>query len=149
MLVANRHHIRKNASFLFTFSFQKSPVFVILAAMRLFYIIFFLSISINFAAFASQEKRNDVPLKNTKISFISSKKNIKSNSDFNQDSESLQKYFINSPITKISSSAFVLITFLLFLFFKNKTINTKVVNKRLKHNYWYLFKMRYPKHVFW
>jgi hypothetical protein len=147
--VANKHYIRKNASVLIRFSFQKSLIFVILAAMRLFYIIFFLFISINFAAFASQEKRNDVPLKNTKISFISSKKNIKSNSDFNQDSESLQKDFINSPIIKILSSAFVLITFLLFLFFKNQTINTKVVIKRLKYNYRCLFKMLYPKHVFW
>ncbi|MDQ0637712.1 hypothetical protein QF042_001277 [Pedobacter sp. W3I1] len=141
--------IERLKSILIRFSFQKSLFFVILAAMRLFYIIFFLLISINFATLASQEKRNDVPFKNTKISFISSKKNIKSNSGFNQDSESLQKDFINSSIVKISSSAFVIITFLLFLFFKNKIINAKVVIKRLKHNYWCLFKMLYPKHVFW
>ena len=117
--------------------------------MRLFYIIFFLSISFNFAVFASQKQGHDAALKNTKISFFSCKKNISLNLGFNQDNESLQKDFINSSLVKISSGAFVLITFWLFLFFKNKTVNTKVVIKRLKHNYWCLFKMLYPKHVFW
>ncbi|MBB4110412.1 hypothetical protein GGQ60_004440 [Pedobacter zeae] len=116
--------------------------------MRLFYIIFFLSITINFAGTASQGKRNDVQSKNTQISFLTGKKSIRQNSGFNQDKESLQKDFINSPGVKISSSSFVLITFLLFLFFKNKTID-KVVIKRLKHNYWCSFKMLYPKHFFW
>jgi hypothetical protein len=134
---------------LIQFSFQKSLIFVILAAMRLFYIIFFLSICINFAAFASQEKRNDVQSKNTKISFITGKKISKLNSDFNQDNESLQKDFINSSVVKISSNALVLITFLLFLFLKHKTVDSKVVIRRLKYNYWCLFKMLYPKHVFW
>lgn len=129
--------------------FQKSLIFVILAAMRLFYIIFFLSLSINFAAIASLEKRNDAALKNTKISFISCKKNIKSNLGFSQDNESLQKDLINSPLVKIASGACILLSFLMFLFFKNKSVNTKVVIKRLKYNYWCLFKMLYPKHVFW
>ncbi|WP_344852843.1 hypothetical protein [Pedobacter jeongneungensis] len=115
--------------------------------MRLFYIIFFFSISINFAAIASQEKRNDAALKNPKISFFSCKKNI--NLGFNQDNESLQKDFINSPIVKVVSNACILLSFLLFLFSKNKTLNTKVIIKRLKYNYWCLFKMLYPKHVFW
>ncbi|RBQ06208.1 hypothetical protein DRW42_14040 [Pedobacter miscanthi] len=131
------------------FRFQKSLIFVILAAMRLFYIIFFLSLSINFAAIASQEKRNDAALKNTKISFISCKKNVKPNLGFNQDNESLQRDFINSSILKTVSGACILLSFLLFLFLKNKAINTKVVIKRLKYNYWCLFKTLYPKHVFW
>ncbi|WP_406823907.1 hypothetical protein [Pedobacter sp. KACC 23697] len=117
--------------------------------MRLFYIILLLSISINFAGIASQQKRNDAALKNTKISFFSCKKNTKYHSGFNQDNESLQRDFIHVSIVKISSGAFVLTSLLLFLIFKNKTINTKVVIKRLKYNYWYLFKMLYPKHVFW
>lgn len=129
--------------------FQKSLIFVILAAMRLFYIIFFLSLSINFAAIASQEKRNDAALKNIKISFISCKKSIKPNLGFNQDNESLQKDFINSSIVKIVSGACILLSFLLFLFLKHKALNTKVVIRRLKYNYWCLFKMLYPKHVFW
>ncbi|WP_316827948.1 hypothetical protein [Pedobacter miscanthi] len=113
--------------------------------MRLFYIIFFLSISINFAAIASQGKRSDAALKNTKIISISCKKNIK----FNQDNERLQKDFINSSIVKTVSNACILLSFLLFLLLKNKIVNTKVVIKRLKYNYWCLFKMLYPKHVFW
>ncbi|WP_316847458.1 hypothetical protein [Pedobacter psychrodurus] len=117
--------------------------------MRLFYIIFFLSISINFAAFSAQQKRNDVPSKNLKISFITGKKVYKPNSNLNQDNESLQKDFINSTVVKTCLSAYFLFTFLLFLFFKYKTINTKLVIKRLKYNYWCLFKMLYPKHVFW
>jgi len=117
--------------------------------MRLFYIIFFLSVSINFAANASQKKRNDAPLKNNKISFFSCKKNTKVNLGFNQDSENLQKDFINSYVIKITSGAGILLAFLLFLFFKNKAINNKVVIKRLAYNYWCLFKMLYPKHVFW
>jgi len=117
--------------------------------MRLFYIIFFFSISINFAAIASQGKRNDTPAKNLKISFITDKKINKLNSDFNQDNESLQKDFINSSVIKISFAAFVLLSFLTFLFFKNKTITAKVVIRRLKYNYWCQFKMLYPKHVFW
>ncbi len=136
-------------SILIRFSFQKSLVFVILAAMRLFYIFFFLSISINFAAFASQDKRNDALFKNIKISFITGKKIIKSNSDFNQNNESLQKDFNNCSIVKISSVVCILLSFLLFVIFKNKIINAKVVIKRLKHNYWCSFKMLYPKHVFW
>ena len=117
--------------------------------MRLFYIIFFLSISINFAVFASQEQGNDAALKNTKISFFSCKGNINLNLGFNQDNESLQKDFINTTPVKISFSAFVLTTLFLFLLLKNKTDNTKVITKRLKYNYWCLFKMLYPKHVFW
>jgi len=117
--------------------------------MRLFYIIFFLSITINFAGAAAQEKRKDVQSKNTKISFITGKKIIRHNSDFNQDNESFQKDFITRSIVKVSPSVFVLITFLLFLFFKNKTINTKVIIKTLKYHYWCLFKMLYPKHFFW
>jgi len=117
--------------------------------MRLFYIIFLLSTSITFASFATQGKRKDAPAENLKISFITGKKINKHNSGFNQDNENLQKDFINSSVVKISFAAFILLSFLTFLFFKNKTINTKVVIKRLKHNYWCLFKMLYPKHVFW
>lgn len=134
---------------LMRFLFQKSLIFVILAAMRLFYIIFFFFISINFAAFASQGKRNDVSVKSTAISFITGKKISKHNSDFNQDNDSLQKDLINNSVVKISSNAFVLITFLLFLFFKNRIINPKVVIRRLKYKYWCLFNILYPKHVFW
>ncbi len=147
--MSNRHQILKTERVLIRFPFQKSLIFVILAAMRLFYIIFFLSLSINFAAIASQGKRNDAALKNTKISFISCKKNFKSNLGFNQDNESLQKDFINTPLIKIVSNTCILLSFLLFLFLKNKAVSNQFVIKRLKYNYWCLFKMLYPKHVFW
>ncbi len=147
--MSNGYQYRKFKSILISFFFQKSLIFVILAAMRLFYIIFLLSISINFAAIASQEKRNDATLKNTKISFFSCKKNTRINLGFNQDNESLQKDFINSSIVKIASSACILLSFLLFLFLKNKPVSNQFVIKRLKYNYWCLFKMLYPKHVFW
>jgi len=117
--------------------------------MRLFYIIFLLAISANFTVFASHEKIHDVQTKNAKISFVTEKKIIKQQSGFNQDTESLQKDFINITPVKISFSAFVLTTLFLFLLLKNKTDNTKVITKRLKYNYWCLFKMLYPKHVFW
>ncbi|KQM75929.1 hypothetical protein ASE74_20240 [Pedobacter sp. Leaf216] len=117
--------------------------------MRLIYIILLLIISTNFSSFATQGNRNDAPAKNLKISFITDKKINKLNSDFNQDYESLQKDFINASIVKISFAAFILLSFLMFLFLKNKAITAKVVIRRLKHNYWCHFKMLYPKHVFW
>ncbi len=117
--------------------------------MRLFYIIFFCAISIPFAVLASQKKQDDALPKNPKTSFIISKKFKKITSDFQPDNDSLQKDLINNPIVKISSSAFLLLSFLVFLFVKYNTACIKAVIKRLNYNYWCLFKMLYPKHVFW
>lgn len=129
--------------------FQKSLIFVILAAMRLFYIIFFCVISFPFAVLASQKKQADASSKNHKITFITGKKNKPLRSDFQPDNDSLQKDLVNNPIVKISSSAFLLLSFLVFLFVKYNTADTKAAIKRLNYNYWCLFKMLYPKHVFW
>jgi len=116
--------------------------------MRLFYIIFFFIISIPFAVCASQKKQADVLPKNQKITFVTCKsKQLKS--DFQPDNDSLQKDLVNNPVLKIASSAFLLLGFLVFLFIKHNIADTKVAIKRLNYNYWCLFKMLYPKHVFW
>jgi len=117
--------------------------------MRLFYIIFFCAISIPFAVRASQKKQNDALPKNHKVSFITSEKAKKITSDFKPDNDSLQKDLLNNSTVKISSSAFLLLSFLVFLFVKYNTACIKAVIKRLNYNYWCLFKMLYPKHVFW
>lgn len=117
--------------------------------MRLFYIVLFLSLSINFAGIASQKKRGELQSKYTKTSSVTDKKVIRQHSNLNQDNESLQKDSIGISPLKISFGALVPITFLLFPLLKNKIVNTKVIIKRLRYNYWCLFKMLYPKHVFW
>jgi len=117
--------------------------------MRLFYITILLAFSISFAGFASQKQSPGDLKNNAKSSCISSKKQVKFNSGFNQENESLQKDFINNNVLKISHTSFILLAFLFFLFLKTKAINAKIIIKRLKFNYWYLFKMLYPKHFFW
>ncbi|SDC62756.1 hypothetical protein [Pedobacter soli] len=117
--------------------------------MRLFYIIFFCAISIPFAVCASQKKQADALPKNHKTTFVTCKKSKQLKSDFQPDNDSLQKDLVNNPVLKISSSAFLLLGFLVFLFFKHNVADTKAAIKRLNYNYWCLFKMLYPKHVFW
>jgi len=117
--------------------------------MRLFYIIFFCVISIPFAVLASQKKQDNALSKSQKISFTAGKINKKLKSDLQPDNDSLQKDLVNNPVLKISSSAFLLLSFLVFLFVKYNTADTKAVIKRFNYNYWCLFKMLYPKHVFW
>lgn len=117
--------------------------------MRLFYIIFFCAISIPFAVFASQKKQDDALSKSQKTTFVTCKKSKQLKSDFQPDNDSLQKDLVNNPVLKISSSPFLLLGFLVFLFFKHNIADTKAAIKRLNYNYWCLFKMLYPKHVFW
>ncbi|TCD10257.1 hypothetical protein EZ449_10570 [Pedobacter frigidisoli] len=117
--------------------------------MRLFYIIIFFIFSLNFAGFAAQEKRIDVQSKIPKISFVSGKDRLKLNTNLNQDNERLQKDFINNTIVKTVCNAFIALIFFIFLFSKNNLVSTNAIIKRLKYNYWCLFKIRYPKHFFW
>ncbi|KQR68206.1 hypothetical protein ASF92_15150 [Pedobacter sp. Leaf176] len=117
--------------------------------MRLFYIVNIFIFFIGFASFASQKKQVIDSKKGTKLSITSGKKQVKINSDFSQSNENLQKDFINNTVIKISHPACILLTFLSFLFLKNKSTKARTAIKRLKFIYWYLFKILYPKHVFW
>ncbi|MBC6112668.1 hypothetical protein ACFOG5_11370 [Pedobacter fastidiosus] len=117
--------------------------------MRLFYILFFLLISLNFAGFASQKKEFNAKNNGYKESFISTKAISKLHSNFQQDNESLQRDFISNTTLKISTGSFLILLFLVFLQTFNRNINSKILIKRLKYNYWCLFKMLYPKHFFW
>ncbi|RDC56045.1 hypothetical protein DU508_10470 [Pedobacter chinensis] len=116
--------------------------------MRLFYIIFFLFTSFGFASAASQERQSYTQNKTSKNSFISSKKQYKICKEYGLDHESFQNDFINNSTAKFSTS-FILLNCFVFLFLGNKKIAVKVIFKKLKYNYWCLFKMLYPKHVFW
>lgn len=117
--------------------------------MRLFYIITLLAFSISFAGLAWQKQAVVDAVENPGISFISCKKQVKINSGFGQADESLQKDIINNTVVKISHAAYILILFLFFLFSVYKRKESVIAIKRIKFNYWYLFKILYPKHVFW
>ena len=103
----------------------------------------------NFAGFASQKKKIGAVKKNSEITFVSNKNTLKFNTNFNHENESLGKDFISVSTLKMAASSFILLTFLAIFLLKNLIVNAKVVIKRLKYNYWCLFKMLYPKHVFW
>lgn len=116
--------------------------------MRLFYIIIFLSISFGFVSTASQRKNTHAQKEKVKISFFSDKKQFKLSAESGIDKETFEKDLINNTTQKISI-AFLLIFSLQQLFFKHRISNEKPIIKKLKHNYWCLLKMLYPKHVFW
>ncbi|QPH41324.1 hypothetical protein [Pedobacter endophyticus] len=117
--------------------------------MRLFYIIIFLITSLNFTGYGSQDAKKHTLINHTKALFISAKKQIKSHADFNKTNERLQKDLVSSSVVKIFSCVLFLLLIPYFLFLKNKFVNSATVVKQLRFNYWCLFKMLYPKHVFW
>jgi len=117
--------------------------------MRVFYIIIFLLFSINSSSYASQFKKNNAVNSASKVVSFSPKRPVKINPGFCSENEHLQKDFISNCALKLAQSPFILFSFFLFLFLKNKNINAKVIIKRLGFKYWCLFKMLYPKHVFW
>ena len=86
--------------------------------------------------------------KNVKISFFSVKKQFKLSAESGIENETFERDLINNITQKISI-AFLVIFSLQQLFFKHRISNDKPVIKKLKHNYWCLLKMLYPKHVFW
>lgn len=117
--------------------------------MRHFFILFFAIISFSFAGVASQKKEISASKKNSKTTFVSCKNSTKYSAHFQHENESLEKDFITNPSLKLTVGYFILFTFLAFFTSKNHAVDSKIVIKRLKYNYWCLFKMLYPKHVFW
>ncbi|PWS29797.1 hypothetical protein DF947_20885 [Pedobacter paludis] len=117
--------------------------------MRLFYILFFLISSLSFAGFASQKAGTNVKNYNIKKSFFSAKEISKSHSNYHQENESFQRDFISNSTLKISTGSFLALLYLVFLQVLHRKIDSKTLIKRLKYNYWCLFKMLYPKHFFW
>jgi hypothetical protein len=117
--------------------------------MRLFFILFLSLISFSFAGIASQKEEVNVFKKNSKTTFISSKSSTKYSAHFQYENESLEKDLIANPSLKLTIGYFILLAFLAFFTFRNQIPDSKTVIKRLKYNYWCLFKMLYPKHVFW
>ncbi|MFC4197412.1 hypothetical protein ACFOUY_11970 [Pedobacter jamesrossensis] len=117
--------------------------------MRLFYIIFSLLIFFNLSGFAFQKKEAITQKSKIKETFVSSKTTSKITLNLPQEQENLGKDLIKNSTLKGVSVYFILFTFIAFFLSVNKIINTKVSIKKLRFNYWCLFKMLYPKHVFW
>ncbi|KLT66018.1 hypothetical protein AB669_07540 [Pedobacter sp. BMA] len=117
--------------------------------MRLFYIIIFTIFSVSFACHSSQRKNDIASEKSFKISFISGKKQTKFLSDFGQDSESLQRDFISSPLVKTFCSTFLLLVLFYCCLLKISIPDKKARINRLRLNYCCLFKQLYLKHIFW
>ena len=117
--------------------------------MRLFYIIFFFLVSISFSGYATSKKEITNLKSKLKETFVSSKKNAKIIFHLQQDQESLEKDFITISKLKTVTSCFILFAVLAFFLSANKISNTKVIINTIRFSYWCLFKMLYPKHVFW
>lgn len=117
--------------------------------MRLFYFLFFVLFSLNFAGYASQKKEISAKNKGCKESFISTKAIFNLHSNFQQDNESLQRDFISVTPLKISAGSLLILLYSAFLQIIDRKTDSKVFIKRLKYKYWCLFKMLYPKHFFW
>jgi len=117
--------------------------------MRLFYIIIFLITSLSFTGYGSQDAKKHTLINNNKALFVAAKKQAKYHSDFNKSNERLQKDLASTSVLKIFSCVLFLLVIPYFLFLKNKFVNGTTVVKQLRFNYWCLFKMLYPKHVFW
>lgn len=117
--------------------------------MRLFYIIFSFLVSIHLSGFATQMKESSAKKSKIREAFVSYKSASKTSINFSQEQENLERDFITNSTIKTVSGYFILFTVLAFFISVNKIINAKVAIKKLRFNYWCLFKMLYPKHVFW
>ncbi|PWS26252.1 hypothetical protein DHW03_15790 [Pedobacter yonginense] len=117
--------------------------------MRLFYFLLFFLFSFNSASLAMQKKELTALNKGYKESFLSTKSIAKFHLNNQQDNESLQRDFSSNSPLKISKGSILVLLGLVFLFIIKRKIDPKIIIKRLKYNYWCLFKMLYPKHVFW
>lgn len=119
--------------------------------MRLFHIFLFFLIFVSFAGFASQKKVAINKIEsNIKVYFFTTKKNIGLNDNLKSENDHLQKDFISSATSfKIHPSIFILFLFSAFVVLILKAINTKIFMNKLDNHYRCLFKILYPKHVFW
>ncbi|MFD2286006.1 hypothetical protein GJU39_01565 [Pedobacter petrophilus] len=115
--------------------------------MRLFYIIIFLSTLVSFASFAAPKKDNTSKIQSAQPVRNFKKSTFKFHFGHTQDQESFQKDLMNHTVVKNFLVVFAVLIMALLLSITS-TIS-KAVLKRLKHNYWCLFKMLYPKHFFW
>lgn len=117
--------------------------------MRLFSILlFFLTFSV-IASFASQRKTDvkKTELNIKSLSYVAKKITIL---NLNGENDQLQKDFISSTSAfKIHSSIFILFLLAALAVLNHKTKNTKVFLNKLDFHYQRLFKILYPKHVFW
>jgi len=116
--------------------------------MRLFYIIIFFCIPCYFVSAASQIKTGYVVIKSTPTSFQPYHSQVKFHQQTAMENESIEKDLLNNyqhqNFTGILSLLFFTTIFLKFYF----SISKKIV-QTIRQNYWYSFKMLYPKHVFW
>ncbi|WP_421942450.1 hypothetical protein [Pedobacter sp.] len=118
--------------------------------MRLFSILLFFLTFNAVAGFASQQKTD---VKKTELSIKSlsfAAKKITTVNNQNSENDQLQKDFISSASAfKIHSSTFILFLLAAFAVLNHKTKNRKVFLNKLDFHYQRLFKILYPKHVFW
>jgi len=117
--------------------------------MRLFSIILFFLIFSVVAGFASQKethiKKAGHNIKS--VSYVAKKITVL---NLNGENDQLQKDFISSTSAfKIHSSIFILFLLSAFAVLNYKTKNTKVFLNKPDFHYQRLFKILYPKHVFW
>jgi len=116
--------------------------------MRLFYIILFFCLHHTFANAAQKDKQKYYLLKSSESLSISNKKLFKVKANSGLENENVEKDFVNN-LTHKTSPKFILLSSVHFWHLNNFQIKADPDHKILKHNYSFLFKMLYPKHVFW
>jgi len=118
--------------------------------MRLFSILLFFLTFSAVAGFASQQKTNVKKTESNIKSLSFAAKKISFVTSQNSENDQLQKDLISSASAfKIHSSTFILFLLSAFAVLNYKTKNTKVFLNKLDFHYQRLFKILYPKHVFW
>jgi len=117
--------------------------------MRLFYFLFIFLLSLNFAAFSIQSKAVNIENKFYKTSFISSRIPLKHTANLKQEDQTLQQDVNISPTVKSFSVFFVTLFSFAFFGLGHKNTFIKVATRNIRYHYGCIFKMLYPKHVFW